>query len=130
MIGKRKKKTEKANESTQQFVHWKSKPSIHPQFYIPLILSMLHFQWMEHTYHGHHCRKVNKNALVIRKQAHTHTNIISKLHTHPIGFLPRPSHSIPCLREKKMPLKKISQKHANYPSWKITVRSASNHLTV
>lgn len=41
--------------STRQLGHWKSKPSIHPQSYIRVTLSMLRSQWMAHTYHDPHC---------------------------------------------------------------------------
>jgi hypothetical protein len=56
-------KIKKGNEeSTQQFVHLKSRASIHPKSYIQLISSMLDSQCMEHTYHDHHCKKGNRNV--------------------------------------------------------------------
>jgi hypothetical protein len=71
-------KMKKGNESTQQFVHLKSKASIHPKSYIQLILSMLHSQCMEHTYHDHHCRKVNKKMHIPLSET-TFKNDINKV---------------------------------------------------
>lgn len=68
---------ERCRQSTRRFVYWKTKVSTHPQSYNLLILSKLHSQCMEHTYHDHHCQQIERVKINKRKLAN---NIIIVFH--------------------------------------------------